>query len=699
MKFTFPAENLCTSQEQTLTALYPEGYENRRTVLCDHGFLFDGRGTAFRGDIPEVLGRECFTISLSFLPLTFSAHTDGLISCYDEPSRCGLELLLGKGGVVTARFGNGRFHTELSSCNAHVRPGVKNIVTLVYQGRPGWCDLYVNGVFSNRRQFSARTCLTLPRRPWYLGRRADGWRFAEDSPFGCFYGFLKWVSFDGHAADTDEVLALHKEHFTGNYETEAVALGMPHRSAYRADRHRPKFHLCPPGRWMNEPHGPMYYDGWYHIFYQGNPHAPVWDHISWGHLYSRDMVRWQDAPLALTPENCAVAPDGIWSGSSVIDKDGKPRIYYTAGNDHDFPNQAVALATPAAGTDGRLLQWDSYPKIIQKQDIGWLGEFRDPFVWLENDTYFMLVGTGDEHYGAGNAALYSSDDGINWTNHGMLMDYDFSINSIVGHVWELPVLLPLKDEAGQVVCHILLLCACRVENDLVETPYFLGRWDPDKRTFTRLHDRARLLDLGKGYFTGPSGFVTPDGRTVCFTIAQGRQGFRGDLCSGWAHNGGIPAELFFKDGDAGIRPIRELETLRKNLLLDCAGDCNDLLRRHPGDMLCLELTARGDSSWVSLCAGEERLTVRYDRLSRRLRVLDSQGQEIGRYRGAVDDVDIGAEPIHFTCYLDHSMFEVYLNNKKSVTLRNYFPEARFLQTGGEIEGLRLWEMDTAYPED
>lgn len=690
MKFTFPAPTdhmlRCVSGDQSLTPVRPEHFVNRQIVHCDRGLLFDGYSMYFQGDAFPAAGQESFTISLAFFPLTFSAHTDGLISCYDEQNREGLEILLRKGGVIAVRFGT----QEFTSCNAHAKPGMKNVVTLVYHSNPGWCDLFVNGVFSNRKQFDRHTTLPFPAQPWYLGKRGD-----KAAPFGLFYGFMEWISFENHAFAPEDVLALHRSEYTGIYETETVALGMPDRKVYRKDPHRPQYHLQPPGKWMNEPHGPMYYDGWYHIFYQGNPHAPIWDHIAWGHLYSRDMIHWLDAPLALTPEGGTVAPDGIWSGSSVIDKDGKPRIYFTAGDNHAFPNQAVALATPATEDNGKLLTWNQYPQIIQTQDIGWLGEFRDPFVWLENDTYFMLVGTGDDAYGAGNAALYSSDDGIDWESHGMLLDYDFSRNPIVGHVWELPVLLPLRDETGNIACHILLMCACRVDNDLVETPYFLGHWDAEKRTFTKLHEEARLIDLGRGYFTGPSGFVTPDGRTVLFTIAQGRQGFRGDLHSGWAHNGGLPVELFWKDSDLAVRPIREVLSLKKTLLTDSA----DQLPLHPGNMRLLELTAHGDTASVSVCAGEQRLTVRYDRIRRRLEVLDGNGNSIGRYRGSVDDVDIGSEPIHMECFLDHSMFEVYLNERKSVTLRTYFTEKRFLQADGDFDSLRLWELNSAYPED
>ncbi|MBQ8238519.1 MAG: glycoside hydrolase family 32 protein [Oscillospiraceae bacterium] len=697
MIFTFSNHNgtlTCASEEQALTLVRPDCCRNQQTVLTGGRLLFDGYSMYFRGETLPVADRECFSVSLRFLPLTFSAHTDGLISCCEEKEHAGLQILLKKGGVINVRLGLGRETIAFSSRNAHALPGVTNILTLIFRGNAGWCDLYINGVFSNRKQFRRHTLLCLPQSPWYLGKRFTEYDFA-----GCYYGFMDWVTFDDSALTQGEVLSLHRRHFTGEYEAGTVALGMPDRKAYRADRHRPAYHLIPPGKWMNEPHGPMYFDGWYHIFYQANPHAPIWDHLAWGHLISRDMVHWLDCPLALTPEGGAVAPDGIWSGSSVVGKDGVPRLYFTAGNHQAFPNQAVALATPATRDDGKLLHWNQHPAIIQTQDIGWMGEYRDPFVWLENDTYFMLVGTGDENNGGGNAALYSSPDGMDWTSHGMLVDYDYSINSEVGHVWELPVLLPLRDEYGTVVCHALLLCACQIEGDIVETYYFLGHWDPENRSFTKLHEKARLIDLGRGCFTGPSGFVTPDGRSILFTIAQGRRRYPEELHAGWAHNGGIPVELFWKNGGLGVRPIREMETLRSRLLLDAATAANDGLRQHPGDRLSLEVTAPGDTASVSVCAGDHRLEVRYDRHARRLEVLDAVGNPVGRYRGSVDDVDIGDDPIRFTCYLDHSMIELYLNETKSVTLRNYWEGERFFQVSGEIDRLMLWEMDSAYSEN
>lgn len=78
-------------------------------------------------------------------------------------------------------------------------------------------------------------------------------------------------------------------------------------------------------------------------------------------------------------------------------------------------------------------------------------------------------------------------------------------------------------------------------------------------------------------------------------------------------------------------------------------------------------------------------------------IRDENGQEISRWREKCDNVDIGEEPIAFTCYLDHSMLEIYLNGRKSVTLRNYTEDSRYFQVSGELTSLTLWEMDSAYP--
>ena len=45
-----------------------------------------------------------------------------------------------------------------------------------------------------------------------------------------------------------------------------------------ADPRRPRYHFRAPAQWMNDPNGPIFHRGWYHLFYQTNP----FDEQCWG---------------------------------------------------------------------------------------------------------------------------------------------------------------------------------------------------------------------------------------------------------------------------------------------------------------------------------------------------------------------------------------------------------------------------------
>ena len=85
------------------------------------------------------------------------------------------------------------------------------------------------------------------------------------------------------------------------------------RISLAEDPLRPQFHLLPRANWMNDPNGPIYWNGQYHMFYQFNPDGAYWGNMHWGHAVSPDMVHWRHLAVALAPTPGSPDADGCFT--------------------------------------------------------------------------------------------------------------------------------------------------------------------------------------------------------------------------------------------------------------------------------------------------------------------------------------------------------------------------------------------------
>ena len=268
-------------------------------------------------------------------------------------------------------------------------------------------------------------------------------------------------------------------------KTDASNVDLCHKLA--ADPLRPQYHLLPAHNWMNDPNGPIYYRGRYHMFHQYNPQAAVWGKMNWAHATSEDMIHWKHEGIALSPTPGGPDRDGVFSGSAVLDE-GKPTVIYTAVAPPATPDEATLrdgahtwreTQCLAVAQDNELRNWKKLPEpVIAAPPAGLaVTGFRDPCLWREGKLWMLILGSGVAHRG-GSILLYSSPDLRNWSYLHHLIDGTTSdiksVNPVdSGDMWECPDFFPLGNK------HVLLISTVGKVRWKVGT-YANQRFTPEK---------------------------------------------------------------------------------------------------------------------------------------------------------------------------------------------------------------------------
>ncbi|MFP4976883.1 GH32 C-terminal domain-containing protein [Paenibacillus sp. CN-4] len=587
-----------------------------------------------------------------------------------------------------------------------------NYIAATFDKGTGEIKLYLNGEQVASQATPINVPITSSSASLMIGKNNKSVEFAGLFSYNMFSGLIDEVKLQNTALTSQEILA--------EYESVKTLHGgavpdIPNGdidedpSVFDGDQHRPQYHAMPPQNWMNEAHAPIYYNGKYHLFYQHNPQGPYWHQIHWGHWVSDDMVHWENVRLALAPEAGTLDPDGAWSGSAAYDRDGNPVLFYTAGNDALSPNQRTGLATPADLSDPNLEKWEKYPEPVTEQNgNGIHNEFRDPFVWYdqETDKWYQLVTSGLKDFSSGTALVYESNDMYNWEYKGPLYISDRNLYPELGTVWELPVLLPLGQDSTGKQKYIFMINphekpeqvppANDVKRD-VEVFYWIGTWDRDHFKFIPDQDAPSKMDVGDGYLTAESGMVTPDGRTVVFSMVQNVRTPQAEYQAGWAHNLALPVSLSLDEQDElRIEPIQELQSLRGAKLVDFADKnlekANQLIQNVKGDLLEIVMEIDpGEAQKFGLKVrrsdnGQEETLIYYDKTDGTFNVDRTKSSIDPDVRGDGIQggyVDLDGENLKLHIYLDRSVVEAFANYKKKLTTRVYTGRYDSL-------GLKVW---------
>jgi len=457
------------------------------------------------------------------------------------------------------------------------------------------------------------------------------------------------------------------------------------RKKLAADRYRPLYHFVSPESQLNDPNGLCFWQGRWHMFYQGyppdefpNPADLAKRRQHWGHTVSDDLVHWRDLPYAIYP--------GIermcFSGGVVVES--KQVVAYYPGI---AAGQLVATAK-----DPLLLNWEKTGPVRSPSG--------DSCIWKEGDAYFGLVGANH---------LVSSEDLATWTSHGAFLEANpFPLNDTA-----CPGFVPIGNK------HLLVSFSHTTGGQ-----YLLGDYNQKTHKF-------KPYALGKFNH----GAVSPAGVHAPSAAADGQGGVinilninDGESSKEWDQIMSLAQQLTLgPDSLLRIAPVEAVASLRVGhqqfgeTILPANQEL--VLEAVKGDTI--ELAAEIDpkrSRWVQLNVlrspnAEEQTAITFYNFDRTLSVWYQTKGVIcldGTRSSTNPDIWIrpperavferGNEPLKLRVFIDRSVVEVFVNEKLYLAMRVYPNRTDTVGVSFRAQGqdallkkLDAWQMRSIWP--
>ena len=348
-----------------------------------------------------------------------------------------------------------------------------------------------------------------------------------------------------------------------NKQSEKLAKAIAYEAKKKKERDedkRPAFHVTPTTGWCNDPNGFSRFGEEYHLFYQYYPYENKWGPMHWGHCKTKDFIKWEELP-------CAMAPDmeydgqGCFSGTAV-EHEGKHILMYTSVLEKDLEDgthmvrqtQSIAIGdgeTYEKVAENPVITADCLPEGSSPVD------FRDPKIWKENDTYYMIVGNKNENQ-IGQVVLCSSKNLTDWKFETILASNE---SGKIGTMWECPDFFQLGSKRV-LICSPQDMKAQKYEfHNGHNSVYFLG--DYDEKTHTFVKELPHALDYGMDFYA-PQTTELPDGRRIMIAWMKSWDACVIPNSQVWQGMMTLPRELELKDGKIWQTPVREIEKYHKN---------------------------------------------------------------------------------------------------------------------------------------
>lgn len=296
------------------------------------------------------------------------------------------------------------------------------------------------------------------------------------------------------------------------------------RAKLNEDPYRPIFHFSSPEGRLGDPNGLCYWQGKWHLFYQGFPIEDSRQH--WGHACSEDLVHWKDLPYAIYPN-----PERkVFSGATLVEDTQVIAMYHGTGEGNMI----------AVSDDPLLLNWEKIlgvntnAVIPTRSTTGFPLPYSvfDPCIWKTDGMYYSLAGGKQPFAGnkvVGAAYLFRSKDLKKWEfMHQFVEDDRFTL---IGDDFACPYFWPIADR------YIMIFFS-----HMSRGQFLLGDYDKNEQKF---HVTGASGHTGYG---PPS--AAPDGKGGVIMLANIGGCFT------------IPRLLTLADDELHQEPVGDLASLR-----------------------------------------------------------------------------------------------------------------------------------------
>ncbi|GFI31448.1 MAG: glycoside hydrolase family 32 protein [Lachnospiraceae bacterium] len=440
---------------------------------------------------------------------------------------------------------------------------------------------------------------------------------------------------------------------------------------------REAYHFAPWKNWLNDPNGLCWFQGYYHMFYQFNPHSQQWSHMYWGHAASKDLVHWIHLPVVLEPQeeilqNPGEQKGGAFSGSAVV-HEGEAVFFLTRSSGPRVDGEDT-LQQQWKTTSRDMLHFSEEKLVIDRQPQGASFDFRDPKVFRAEGKWYMVLGSALD--GKAAILLYESEDLEHWAYTGpLLVEHETGIRCV-----ECPDLMELD---GKYLAVGALMHHYDSWGRYQMCRYYVG--DFQDGIFTEEH--RGWFDFGSNCYAMQS--FEHKGRRISIGWVSDFYGEHLELEQGACGSMTLPRELHIRDNRLYAAPVRELESLK-----------GESLYRGQGEPVCLkgicpntykaELELEGNIPFsIQLGGDEERqIMLNHDETGLYLQTKGVKSESV-LFPAEVDRVE------KLEIFTDRRTVEVYVNDGEAVGTKLFYDisdQGCFILNTEAAEGLKRVEI-------